>query len=159
MLDGPGSRFRGRGNARYFRMSRDDLIRELQRVLAEGPRLRLGILFGSTARGTDGPESDVDVAILPVDPELSLGDELALQARIAIVVQREVDLVRLDRCTPTLRFRVAREGVPVFAEPGALSSFQARAGIEHAELAPLVKRAGELFLRRIRGAPQSGGAP
>ncbi|MDB4987458.1 MAG: uncharacterized protein JWN04_2636 [Myxococcaceae bacterium] len=107
-------------------------------------------------RGTARPDSDLDVAILPVDPELSLADELALQACISSTVKREVDLVRLDRCTGTLRFRVAREGLLVFAEPGALSSFRARAGIEHAELAPLMKRASELFLKRGSALPQSG---
>lgn len=142
-----------------FWVSRDDLIRVLQVVLSAGPQLRLAVLFGSTARGTDRPDSDLDVAILPVDPELSLADELMLQAQISSASKREVDLVRLDRCTPTLRFRVAREGLPVFAAPGALSSFRARAGIEHAELAPLVKRASALFLKRVRGVPHSGGTP
>ena len=140
-------------------VSRDDLIRDLQQALSEGPRLRLALLFGSTARGTNRPNSDVDVAILPVDPELPLSVELALQARIAIAAKREVDLVRLDRCTPALRFRVAREGLFLLAEPGELSSFRARSGIEHAELAPLVKRATELFLKRVRAAPGSGGRP
>lgn len=140
-----------------FQVSRDDLMRALQLALSEGPRVRLAMLFGSTARGTDTPDSDLDIAILPVDSALPLSDELALQARFSIVAKREVDLVRLDQCTPTLRFRVAREGLPVFAEPGALSSFQARAGIEHAELAPLVARASETFLKRVRGVSQSGG--
>ena len=142
-----------------FWLSQDALIRDLQRVLSEGPRLRLAVLFGSTARGTNTADSDLDVAILPVDPQLPLSDELTLQARISIAAKREVDLVRLDRCNPTLRYRVAREGVPVFAEPGALSSFRARAGIEHAELAPLVKRASEIFLKRLRAMSQSGGTP
>jgi predicted nucleotidyltransferase len=140
-----------------FWVPRDELIRDLQQVLAGGPPMRLALLFGSSARGTDRPDSDVDVAILPVDPELPLREDLALQARFAIIAKREVDLVRLDRCTPALRFRVAREGLSLLGEPGALSSFRARAGIEHAELAPLVKRASELFLNRLRAVPTSGG--
>ena len=133
----------------------DDLISDLRQVLSEGPPLRLALLFGSTARGTERAGSDVDVAILPVDPGLSLSDELALQARIAVVAKREADLVRLDQCSPTLRYRVAREGLPILAERGSLSSFRAHAGIEHAELEPLVKRASELFLRRVRAVPES----
>lgn len=117
--------------------------------------LRLAMLFGSTARGTSHAKSDVDVAILPVDSALSLADELALQARLALIVGREVDLIRLDRCTPTLRYRVAREGIPLLGDRGTVSAFRARAGIEHADLAPLVQRASELFRKRLRGDAES----
>lgn len=133
-------------------MDRDDLVRELTKLLAEGPRLRLALLFGSTARGADRAGSDLDIAILPEDSSLSLSDELALQTRLALLAKREVDLVRLDQCTPALRFRVAQEGVLLIGEPAVLSAFRARAGIEHAELAPLVRQAGELFRRRVRTA-------
>lgn len=131
-------------------MTRDELIRDLKQLLSEGPPLKLALLFGSTARGSDRPDSDLDIAILPVDGELALVDELALQSRLALVARREVDLVRLDQCTPALRFRVAKEGIPLVSERSALSAFRARAGIEHAELAPLVRRATELFLNRVR---------
>jgi uncharacterized protein len=133
-------------------VSRDDLARDLTTLLAEGPRLRLAFLFGSTARGTDRVDSDLDVAILPNDRALSLADELALQTRLALFAKREVDLVRLDQCTPALRFRIAREGIPLVGEPAMLSAFRARAGIEHAEISPLVHRASELFRKRVRTA-------
>jgi predicted nucleotidyltransferase len=137
-------------------MTRRELIRDLKQLLSEGPPMKLALLFGSTARGNERADSDLDIAILPVDRELALADELALQARLALFAKREVDLVRLDQCTPALRFRVAREGIPLVAQPSALSAFRARAGIEHAELAPLVRRANELFLNRLR-VPGSGG--
>jgi predicted nucleotidyltransferase len=50
---------------------------------------RLQIAF---ARARNRPDSDV--AILPLDPLLPLSDELALQAQLSSVAQREVDLVR-----------------------------------------------------------------
>lgn len=138
-------------------MARDDLTRDLTKLLAAGPRLRLAFLFGSMARGTDRPGSDLDVAILPLEADLPLADELALQARLALWAKREVDLVRLDHCTPALRYRVAREGIALLGEHRDLSAFRARAGIEHEELSPLVARASELFRRRLAGA--AGGTP
>jgi predicted nucleotidyltransferase len=132
-----------------FSVTRDDLIRDLTMLLAAGPPLRLALLFGSVARGSDHAGSDLDVAILPVDRELTLADELTLQTRLSLLAKREVDLVRLDQCTPALRFRVAREGVPLLGVRSELNAFRARAGIEHAEMSPLIQRASELFRRRL----------
>jgi predicted nucleotidyltransferase len=133
-------------------VTRDDLIRDLTTLLAAGPRLRLALLFGSVARGSEHAGSDLDVAILPVDRELALADELTLQTRLALLAKREVDLIRLDHCTPALRFRVAREGIPLLGDRSVLNAFRARAGIEHAEMAPSIQRASEVFRRRLAGA-------
>ncbi|MBA2320945.1 MAG: nucleotidyltransferase domain-containing protein, partial [Deltaproteobacteria bacterium] len=45
-----------------------ELEQQLRPVL-DGAPLRLAILFGSTARGTARPDSDVDIGILSVDPD------------------------------------------------------------------------------------------
>ncbi|HEX5661112.1 MAG TPA: nucleotidyltransferase domain-containing protein, partial [Polyangiales bacterium] len=112
-----------------FLVTRDELVRDLKMLLAAGPPLRLALLFGSVARGSDHTGSDLDVPILPIDRELGLADELALQTRLALLAKREVDVVRLDPCTPELRFRVAREGVPLVGDRSVLNAFRARAGI------------------------------
>jgi predicted nucleotidyltransferase len=141
-------------------MPEADLVERLRGALRSGPKLRLAVLFGSTARGTARPDSDLDIGILPADRELTLFDELSLQARLAAAAGREVDLVRLDQTRPMLRFRVAREGLVLLAEtPVEWARFRARAGIEHAEISPHVQLAGELFRRRLiaNGAMPDGG--
>jgi predicted nucleotidyltransferase len=80
-----------------------DLVDRIRRALAVDPPLRLAILFGSGARGALRPDSDVDVGIIPCDADLSLRDELDLQARLARACARDVDLVRLDRAPTRLR--------------------------------------------------------
>jgi len=72
-------------------------------VLRSGPPLRLAMLFGSTAKGTQRIDSDIDIGIVPEDPELSLAEELTLQTDLARVSGRQVDLVRLDRASTLLR--------------------------------------------------------
>lgn len=127
-----------------------ELIDRLRQALQSGLKLRLALLFGSFARGTARPDSDVDIAILPMDADLSLSEELALQASLSSIARREVDLVRLDRCYPLLRWRVAKEGIVVLANaPADETRFRARAGIEHAEFEPMVRKAGESFRRRL----------
>lgn len=51
-----------------------DAVSRLRAALATGdaPRLRLALLFGSSARGTPRPDSDLDVAIVPADGDLKL---------------------------------------------------------------------------------------
>lgn len=137
-------------------MEVSELIERLQRVLDAGPPLRLALLFGSAARGALRPDSDIDVAVLPADPALTLADELALQARLSKASQREVDLVRLDRASSLLRWRIAREGVGLWAHPPfELPRFRAAAAIEHADMLPQLQHAQELVRRRLAAGDES----
>jgi uncharacterized protein YutE (UPF0331/DUF86 family) len=100
-------------------------------------------------------ESDVDVAFVPLDPAMTLADELALQAALEQAAGRSLDLVRLDRASTLLRWRVAREGVPLLTQaPYDWARFVAQAGIEHGDFAPSYARAAERLRQRIA----SGGA-
>jgi predicted nucleotidyltransferase len=74
----------------------DDIIASLQAHSAE---LRLaGIrhlsLFGSVARGDDGPDSDIDLAVeLDRDKHIGLFRLIALQRRLTELLGRKVDLL------------------------------------------------------------------
>jgi hypothetical protein len=91
-----------------------DAIRErLARVLAGEPDVLAAWLFGSVARGTAGPRSDVDVAILTRRAPTGTLDDLWLDLRAHLVSElgREVDLVVLDHADDELVHRVLRDGV------------------------------------------------
>jgi predicted nucleotidyltransferase len=106
-------------------------LEQLRDVLSRGPRLRLAILFGSRARGTARPDSDVDVAVRPAQP-LSLAEELELGAALERAAGAPVDLVILDEAPAGLRWRIARDGVVLMADPPyEASRFLARTGIAH----------------------------
>jgi predicted nucleotidyltransferase len=87
---------------------------EVKRIVLQGlgsHRARVW-LFGSRARGTGGRASDIDVAILPLEPlppdtlariEETLENSLVLSP---------VELVDLSTADPALRERVEREGIP-----------------------------------------------
>ena len=110
-----------------------ELIERLRVALRGGPSLQLAILFGSTARGTRHAQSDVDVAILPVDLALSLADESELQLALERARGTAVDLVRLDhaplRSNARDSRRVARE--PAAEAPGAALGRFSCLGPEH----------------------------
>lgn len=128
----------------------EEMEQRLTRALEGVPELRLALLFGSARAGHLRQDSDVDVAILPADAELSLAAELDLQARLTEACGREVDLVRLDRASTLLRWQVARTGVCLLSDPPEEEArFRARAGIEHAELRILRDPCAERYRARL----------
>jgi uncharacterized protein len=134
---------------------REDLERKARAVLLGGPPLRLGLLFGSAVKGTLHPESDIDVAILPQDPELSLTAELDLAARLTRALGRTADVVRLDRASTMLRWEVARSGILLVASsPLERIRFQAAAASEHADFAEALRPVLERYRRRLAGEQQ-----
>jgi predicted nucleotidyltransferase len=135
-----------------------DLVDTLRQALAGDPRLRLAMLLGSRARSRAREDSDVDIGILPVDPDLPLREELELQARVERACGHPVDLVRLDRADVLLRWEVARHGILLFAAARSdLVRFVARASLDHADLAPAIDRSGALFRRRLLAEGAGGG--
>jgi len=134
----------------------DKTVRDrLAAALAGGPALRLAVLFGSRATGRASAGSDFDVGILPVDPELSLHDELAFAASLSAAVSGEVDLVRLDGDAPLLGAEVARTGVCLFeAAPGTFAAYRASAMSRWIDFDGIVAPYRARFLRRLAaGSP------
>lgn len=128
----------------------DQLDSVLKSVLLQGPPLRLAILFGSAARNQLRPSSDIDIGIVPRDRDLPLAIELQLQASLARACARDVDLVRLDRATTLLRWRVAKDGHTLVADPDyERVRFLAWAAIDYGDFAPALMRAADRFRRRL----------
>jgi uncharacterized protein len=98
-------------------MSRDDIIAILRRHEAELRQMgvvRLS-LFGSTARGESGPNSDIDIAAT-FDPaaRLSLFDIAGIEARLSEILNRPVDLLQEPARKPYLRREIDRDRIRAF---------------------------------------------
>jgi predicted nucleotidyltransferase len=135
----------------YFRAvspaapSREEIATKLRGFFDREP-VTLVVLFGSVARGTAREDSDVDLGIIASG---ELAEELNLQARLERHLGRSIDLVRLDLANPLLRWRAAREGVVLHANPPSEAArFLARAAIEHDEMAPVIDAATRVFMAR-----------
>ena len=125
------------------------MIDDLRRVLASEPGVVYAVVFGSAARETLRPDSDVDVAI-----ELLAGaprDVLALgtlAARLESAVRRRIDLVLLDEAPPPLAYRVFREGrILVEHDHAALVRRKARAILEYLDFKPIEDLCADGVLR------------
>ncbi|MGD2115138.1 MAG: nucleotidyltransferase domain-containing protein [Acidobacteriota bacterium] len=105
------------------------LLDSIRSVLERHPEVRLALLFGSRARGADGPEADLDLAV-----ELFRGEELdrlGLMAELRAATGLETDVVDVTpgRCLgyPLLN-ALNRDGIAVHAaERHAEAEFRTRA--------------------------------
>jgi predicted nucleotidyltransferase len=97
-------------------MRRDDVIGRLRQHRAEIRRLgvRALYLFGSTARGEAGPESDVDLYFDYDDPRFSLIELAGLQTRLAELLGAPIDLMTRGSLHPRLRQEIEQSALQVF---------------------------------------------
>jgi predicted nucleotidyltransferase len=86
------------------------LLSGLRAALRTEPNVRLAVLFGSSATGSDHENSDVDVLVALHDPAVGRVAELA--DRLSQRIGREVQLVRLSEAqsTPVLMVDVIEHG-------------------------------------------------
>lgn len=125
-----------------------NVIVELTRHLQDDRRIAAAVLFGSFARGTPRSDSDIDVAILPVDAAAGASLAAAYHTRLGelgTALARDVHLVDLESADPALRRTIFARGKLLFdRSAGALGRARARALIDYFD--------GEYMRRVIDGA-------
>jgi len=117
------------------------------RTLAIASGVRLVVLFGSLARGEGRPDSDADIGMIGGE----FWDQLSLGTEIGKLLGREPHVVDLSAAGETLRYLVARDGIPlVDSEPSGWARFQAEATVRYLDFVPTLKTCAEGARRRIR---------
>lgn len=98
----PGSRLGAR-----LRRRRSALVAAAERRGASNLRV-----FGSVARGQDGPDSDVDL-LVDLAPGTGLVGLSGLERELSEILGVEVDLSPLDSLKPRVRARAESEAIPL----------------------------------------------
>ncbi|MBK8979791.1 MAG: nucleotidyltransferase domain-containing protein [Planctomycetes bacterium] len=119
---------------------------------------RFVAVFGSRVTGGARPDSDVDVAWLPQDPDVTLAKELELQASLTATVRCDVDLVRVDRASTLCRMEIARHGELLCGDRDAWIAFRAAAIAEFLDFEPALRSASRRFAARLRDLDRGGAA-
>jgi uncharacterized protein len=131
------------------------MVDALRRALDAEPDVANALLFGSRARGSERPDSDVDVAVeliagAPRDAR-ALG---GLVARLEAASGRSIGLVLLDEAPPPLAYRIFRDGrLLVERDHSRLVARKARAILDYLDFKPVedLCAAGVLRAATARG--------
>jgi predicted nucleotidyltransferase len=122
-------------------------LRERLSMVPEAAALRLAVLHGSRARADATTGSDWDIAVLADDPP----DLLALSTTLAEILSTdEVDVVDLRRTSALLRYRAARDGIPLLENPpGEFLRFQLEAVQFWCDTETVIRRAHDDVLTAL----------
>lgn len=102
------------------------LLSTLRTALRTEHNVRFALLFGSAARGSDAPGSDVDVLVSLRDP--SLDRIVQLGAKLTAATGRHVDVVRLEdaQAEPSFLADVVVDGRVLVDRQGLWSRLRGR---------------------------------
>jgi predicted nucleotidyltransferase len=122
------------------------------------PFIAAGYQFGSTARGQEGPLSDLDIAILVDDKRApSALDLLRIELLLAYELQKqlsvsEVDLITLNRQQLPLQYAVLRTGRLIYeADPKYRIRFVQKVVQAYLDFQPTLELMGRFHTRgRLR---------
>ena len=127
-----------------------DLVQ--QALNAAAPQTVFAVLFGSGARATMRPFSDIDIGLfLDHEPDLLTLADIA--GRIEAHADRAVDIVLLCGLAerdPEFAFKIADEGVLLFeSRPYAFAAFKKEAFLYYLDTAHLRRMTREALHRRV----------
>lgn len=121
-----------------------DLVEQLTEYFRTAdPRIAAAWLFGSQARGTARPDSDVDVAVLYGEPPAwsSPGGAFDVEGDLERRTRRSVQVVVLDTAPVDLVHRVLRDGILLCERDRSRRiRFEVRARNEYFDLLPHLLR-------------------
>jgi predicted nucleotidyltransferase len=124
-------------------MDLGQLRRVVTDVLGTDANVAAVYLFGSHARGTARPESDVDLGALyrfPPAPTL-LAQPFEAQARLAEALRAPVDLVVMNTAPVDLVHRILRDGELVLeTDRSRRIAFEVQARNRYFDLLPILQR-------------------
>jgi predicted nucleotidyltransferase len=132
------------------------IVERLAAALRGRADVELALLFGSAARGSAGPDSDVDVAVL--GPAVDL---LGLAAVLGEAIGREVDVTSLDDACMTIPLlgELVRDAVVIYeGRPGAHARWRSHALMLLETDGPWYRRMRDAFLSDL-ARPSTPGEP
>ena len=127
-----------------------EFIDQLRAVLARHPQVNFAMLFGSLARGTPRPDSDLDLAV-GADRPLHSDEIIALIGDLATASGRAVDLIDLADAGEPLLGQILAHGVRVLGDSTRHGALLSRHLTDVADFVPLQQRILDARRRRWIG--------
>lgn len=112
---------------------RDEILKVVHDFLHPLDHVSIGLVFGSVAHATFGPQSDLDLAVGGAHP-LSPDEKVDIINGLSARLHREVDLIDLRTATGTVFKQALTTGVPILLkDPILLARFGSRMVFEEAD--------------------------
>ena len=111
----------------------------VRQALSRYPELRLIVLFGSLARGSETPDSDLDVAV-QADAPLTVEQKMRMTETLALAFNRPVDLIDLKSVGQPLLSEIIAEGKRLKGSNEDWAKLVFRNIMDNEDFVPLQKR-------------------
>ena len=111
----------------------------LKAALMTCPYIDFAILFGSMAKGTQRPDSDVDVGVLSKTP-LDTKQRIEVVDALALALGRPVDLIDLKLAGQPILNQILKHGVRIFGSDTQMADLVYRNLVDRADFLPLRNR-------------------
>ena len=116
---------------RSLPIATEGILKKLEDFLLDENKIQLALVFGSFAKGTQTPTSDVDLACQFIHP-LSIDEKLYWTDTLSQITGREVDLIDLAVATGTVLREAVTTGITLkISEPLVLAKVLKRMWLEH----------------------------
>jgi len=83
----------------FKKIDRNDLLKKLKIEIEKYPQVEKAWIYGSFARGDDGPKSDIDIA-LKTQGKFTYFDLAEVQYQLEILTKRKIDVGFIDSFKP-----------------------------------------------------------
>ena len=124
---------------RYAQHAGNVTVQQLFAALEKRGDVRLAYLFGSLARGTARPDSDVDVA-LSLGRSMTTAEKIDLIGSIGALLGRPVDLIDMEIASGAILGTVFQEGVRFIDDVNVRERAIANRANWQTDVAPYVER-------------------
>jgi predicted nucleotidyltransferase len=111
----------------------------LREALGAFPCIRLAVLFGSVAGGTETPDSDLDVAV-QADRPLTFDQRISITEALALAFDRSIDLIDLHTVGQPLLYEIISGGIQVLGARHLWGELVYRSVMENEDFVPYQKR-------------------
>ena len=111
----------------------------IQDVLSRHPEVLLAYLFGSLAKGSSRPDSDLDIAVQTLSP-LTPDSKMALIEDLAVATGRAVDLIDLHEAGEPLLGEILQYGIRLKGANSLHAEILKRHLFDSADFLPYVRR-------------------
>ncbi len=133
-------------------MDVDDVISKVRSFVKKQDSVIAAYLFGSLARGTDNPMSDIDIALLLTETENVIPRIKEFTVTLANIIDTSnLDLISLKHADLALKYNVIREGILIYeSDPVERIAFERRTTTEYLDMLPVWREYDEHMKSRLQ---------